>query len=234
MNRSKYLFLAVVLGCLISPAFVTATPIGYTASGSVDDAQGLLLPISGEMTIDNQLRGWTTGQPTQLQGSGQYFYDMPGYSLTIGPYSFSGPRGELYMEFLQTDSPADDLDFGDFMWFLEDGDENSQWDSWGGEVFTFCNADGSPQLLPSQYGSLADIIRLEGLAYLPNYPDPIFGDFPSGFNLLLVRKNDSAPVPEPATMTLLGASALGMFLHRRRGSRQMTSALQAAPLTSRR
>ncbi len=216
MNRTKCLVLAVVLGCLIGPAIGMASPVGYSAIGSVEDAQGLILPIWGEMTIDNQLRDWETGRPTQLfQGSGQYFYDILDYSLAIGPYSFSGPSGSLYMEFFP--GPR----FGDFVWFLIDGDMNSQWDFWSGEVFTFYNADWTPQLLPSQYGNLADVIHIEDLATMRPTPAPL-GDprVNPVFSLWLVRKNDSPPVPEPATMTLLGASALGMFLHRRRGSRR--------------
>lgn len=65
MNRLECIALAVGCFCFICSPCSNASPISYTAVGSVVDNQGMTLPIDGEVYIDNQLRDML-GQPTEM------------------------------------------------------------------------------------------------------------------------------------------------------------------------
>lgn len=227
MNRMR-IALAVVLGCLLGPSLALATPVNYTAVGSVTDKQGSLLPIVGEMNIDDQLRDWEgnrPGQPTGLHeevGIFEYQYYITDYSLKVGEYTFAGDSGMFYLTLARYPT-LEDWNFGDLMWFLEEGSDDSQWPLWIGEHFTFYNTDQTSQL-PAQYGSLADTIELAFLMYLPD--DPILPDGPP-FSLRLVKNEASTPAPEPSTMFLLGAGLLGMVMRKNRCDRRRSADLSS-------
>lgn len=213
--------LALILACLVVPSGSPASPISYSAVGSVTDKEGNDLPIAGKMSIDNQLRNWRgdgPGQPTALHddlGIYEYQYYIAGYSLQVGNYTFAGDSGMFYLTLDHYPTPAD-WGFGDLMWFLQDSSANSAWTGWIGEDFTFYNADLTKQQA-DQYGSLADTIDLLFLMYLPD--DPILPDGPP-FNLRLVKDDDPAPAPEPSTVLLLGAGLAGMAARRKFSARR--------------
>lgn len=217
MGRLRYIAFTVALGYLLSPSMGMASLVSYDAFGSVKDRMGSELPITGEVHIDDQLRDWDgngPGLPTEIHdqtGSWAYQYYITGYSLSVGEYSFTGDSGMIYLT-LERFPTLEDWGIGDLMWFLEDGHDDSQWQAWTGEHFTFKNADGTPQDF-SQYSTLADTIDLSALMYL--YKDPILADGPH-FELRLVRDSPSVPVPEPSVTALMGVSAIGLFLRRRR------------------
>lgn len=216
MNRLKSIAFAFTLCCFISPSISMASPVFYSAFGSVTDNQGRTLPIDGGMYIDDQLRDGNSGLPTDVRDEvGLFFYQyfITGYSLNVGEYAFSGNSGSLYMPLIRFPN-LEEWSAGDLMWFLSEGDDRSQWSGWIGEDFSFRNPDGTLQD-HSEYISLAESIHLFEMMYLFN--DPILSEAPP-FNLRLIRNTTATPVPEPSAIVLLGASLLGMTLrskHRR-------------------
>lgn len=210
MNRLECIALAVGCFCFICSPCSNASPISYTAVGSVVDNQGMTLPIDGEVYIDNQLRDML-GQPTEmsnLTGVSVYNYYITGYALNVGEYSFSGTGGWLYTPLIKYPT---DWDFHDLMWALNEGDTDSQWSGWLGEGFTFCDPDWTPRAA-SQYFSLADNINL---FWLMNYDDPIIPNS-SPFDLWLVKNEGAIPSPEPTTIVLLGAGLIAIGLRRKK------------------
>lgn len=100
------------------------------------------------------------------------------------------------------------------MWTLEGGESNSQWPTWSGDGFIFCNPDGTPPD-PSEYCSLADVINLVEITNIEG--DPILSEEPHPpFDLWLVKNNTTAPAPEPTAIVLFGAGLLGMALKRKK------------------
>lgn len=194
-----------------------ALPYFYSAHGSVVDDQQNIRPISGGMYIDDQFRDWIPGDAVALPmgsrypediGIRNYRYNISDFSLTVGNSVFSGSTGNFYLPIYRSPT-LDDWGLGDTMWFL---------DGIGGygEIFAFYNQDGSPQD-PSQYTRLADLIELKDLLGNSNNPALPNWDSWREFDVWLERENP-APVPEPATVVLLGASLLGMIGYRKRHS----------------
>lgn len=199
----KKLFLIIAVGSFIVPSISTASPVYYTATGSFPEDNGTTLSIIGGMYIDDQLRTWDgyAGQPTQVDSNGmQYQYYITDYSLKVGQDIFSGDHGHLYMEIVSNYRE------NDLMWFFEDGSITSRWDRWIGEIVIFYDDDGMVQT-PYQYlSSLANIVNLQMPYLYENY---------NGFNLWLTR-GDSAPVPEPSILALLGAGFVGTIIQKKR------------------
>lgn len=209
----KFLFFALIHFslCLSQATTSFALPLLYSAAGAIHDKQQQALPISGWVLFDDQLRDWNTGAPVTLHnylGISNYRYAITDYQLSVGGNTFSGKQGSLYMPLGQ--AIFNQWDTGDLMWFLEGA--AATWSQWTGEHFFFFNADGTAKD-PSQYCNLADLIQLCAFDYMFN--DPILPSYDPSFNLWLTRQA-VAPIPEPSTLVLFGASLLGLLALRRK------------------
>lgn len=201
------------LGFCLSLATTTfAMPLLYSAAGTIHDKQQQALPISGWVLFDDQLRDWTSGDPVSLIDpvSYQYWYSIAGYQLSVGGHTFSGMQGSLYLEYVAWPTPNDLWGPTEVMWFLEDG--VGAWGQWTGEDFFFFDADGTAND-HSQYDKLAPLIQLSQFCYM--FDDPILPSYDPSFSLWLTRQT-AAPVPEPSTLVLFGASLLGLLALRRK------------------
>ena len=162
MNR-KRIALAVVLGCLIGPSLGQASSVYYTADGSVMDKQGSMLPIVGEMYIDDQLRDWEgnkPGQPTELHdevGLFEYQYYITGYSLKVGEYTVCRRQWHVLHDPVQV-SDLGGLELRRSHVVLGGRERTIRMDRIGlAGHFTFYNADQTLQH-PSQYWQARPIL----------------------------------------------------------------------------
>ena len=227
----KFLFFTffLVLGWIMVPTHGISALIYYDAFGSVTDKDSNILPITGGMYIENQLREWMTGEPinytadipiprelhhvTDNIGINHYGLSIEFFYFKVDEYDFFG-SGDFYISLDRWPDPASDVTFDYSEWYLW-GSQGSQWDNWGSFF-------GGKPIHINENISLADQIYMNNLA-LWDSPCPILGyaDAKPLLDLTLVRQ-DPVPVPEPSTGILFGIGIAGMFIYRLRGSVRST------------
>jgi len=196
---------------LFSPNVSNATPILFSLSGNVFDAQNNQINLWGNMIVDNQL---THIVPDPSQSWYQtYYFPIVQFAIYSDLFEFAGNNGALWFDGSIVINGqhylADAID-------SLSGFINGTNYSWIGEEFTFFNADGTPyDRTVDQYSFLPSVFNMEGPVYQSPIPGESLGNEHSA-GLIYAHQ-----VPEPSTLLLFccGLCLAGLLILRRRLAR---------------
>jgi hypothetical protein len=205
MKTSSLLFMLLV--SIFLPFYSYAIPYTYNVSGqfSVNNGTGLET-VTGTMTISDV---W---QELVLFDGPSYYFAITNCNLSLtgdaGNYNiFSDqPAGNIFWAGPMYYPNGSIAQFSSIGWNLGNGIWMGT--DYGGTLFY--DASGSlydPTSL-DHWGELAALITLGG----PLYGSPEFGQLGGG----TITLSESAPVPEPTTIFLLGAGMAGIFFVRKK------------------
>lgn len=198
---------------------VSANTITWFGSGEVEEVyrqsyryQGLDVGTPWSLTFE--LNPSAPVSFTTAPGCNGYYGALGASTLTLGPYTYTASGGTVYT---QHDFPGGGCNAGGIVrsgqiQFLFNPESDDP-DAWALEIFflSYVDAvarDGSlplaPSYVPGSYG-----VQVTNFG-VPDYYWQRFG--PTMFEVL---DGQSAPVPEPATMTLFGAGLAALIARRR-------------------
>jgi hypothetical protein len=144
-------------------------------------------------------------------------YPVGASTFTLGGFTYTQPGGELFTNFVPFGGCASSIGFDtgmmSFHWFDDWSHERGAWDLSGVMIAMYTElleTDGGLPATPTPTSSG----QLSNFLFYVNFNGPPGPSFNAAFNPVALTQ--AAPVPEPATMTMLGAGLAALIARRRR------------------